>query len=48
VSKTGLKTSVTSVTFTVSNVSQASLTYKPSSNHDPDQDSNGTTIVVVK
>jgi subtilisin family serine protease len=37
-----------SVTFSVSNVSHASLTYQASNNHDPDGSSNGTTVVVAK
>jgi hypothetical protein len=46
VSKSGLvKRQVSSVTFTVSGVS-GSLAYQPSANHDPDSDSNGTTITV--
>lgn len=36
-----------SATFTVTNVSGA-LTYLPTSNHDPDGDSNGTSITVFK
>jgi hypothetical protein len=35
-----------SATFTVSAIAHASLTYQPAANHDPDGDSNGTTIVV--
>lgn len=38
---------VSSVTFTVLDVS-GSLPYAPGDNHDPDNDSNGTTIVVLK
>jgi hypothetical protein len=48
VTKTGLSTKITSVTFTVSNVTKSSSTYQPASNHDPDGDSNGTVIVVPK
>jgi len=44
----GIKSSVSSVDFTVSGVSHASLTYQPSANHDPDGDSNGTRITVLK
>ena len=36
------------VTFSVVNVSQATLAYQPSDNHDPDSDSNGTTLVVFR
>jgi hypothetical protein len=35
-----------SVTFTVTNVTKAGFTYDPGANHDPDGDSDGTTIVV--
>ncbi|MGH9891136.1 MAG: S8 family serine peptidase, partial [bacterium] len=35
------------VTLTVTNVS-GSLTYQPGDNHDPDGDSNGTAITVLK
>ncbi|MBK7919335.1 MAG: hypothetical protein IPJ94_24335 [Chloroflexi bacterium] len=37
-----------SVTFTVNNVSHASLTYNPAANGDPDGDSNGTVITILK
>ena len=37
-----------SVTFTVTGVTHATRTYQSSSNHDPDGDSNGTTITVVR
>ena len=40
--------SAPSVTFTITNMSKSGSTYVPSSNHDPDGDSNGTTIVVTK
>jgi hypothetical protein len=48
ITKTGIRNSSNSVSFTVTNVTQSSLTYQPGSNHDPDGDSNGTTIVVAK
>jgi len=35
-------------TFTVTSASKAGLTYAPASNHDPDGDSNGTTINLAK
>ena len=38
----------TSVSLTVSNLSKAGYAYQPSANHDPDGDSNGTTISVSK
>lgn len=37
-----------SVTFTVSAVSHSTLTYSSAANHDPDGDSNGTSITVYK
>jgi len=40
--------SKTSVSLAVSNLSKAGYTYQPSANHDPDGDSNGTTITVRK
>jgi hypothetical protein len=36
------------VTFTVTGISHASMTYKAAANHDPDGDSNGSSIVVSK
>jgi hypothetical protein len=37
---------VPNVTFTVMNLSKGGFTYDSGANHDPDTDSNGTTIVV--
>ncbi|OGT19669.1 MAG: hypothetical protein A2V90_05725 [Gammaproteobacteria bacterium RBG_16_57_12] len=37
-----------SVTFTVNSVTKAGATYQPGSNHDPDGDSNGTSITVPR
>jgi hypothetical protein len=49
VQKTKLsKSSIASVTFTVTSVTLAGSTYTPSANHDPDGDSTGTTIVVLR
>jgi protocatechuate 3,4-dioxygenase beta subunit len=48
VSKTGTRSTVNSVTFTVTNATHSSLTYQPAANHDPDGDSNGTVITVNK
>jgi subtilisin family serine protease len=48
ITKTGLKSSVASITFTVTNVTRSGLTYQSSANHDPDGDSNGTVIIVLK
>jgi len=39
---------VPSVTFTVGNVTRVGFTYQPAQNHDPDGDSNGTSITVLK
>jgi hypothetical protein len=46
--KTGLRVSVSSVTLTITNVTRTSSGYSSASNHDPDADSTGTTIVVLK
>ena len=49
VQKTKLtKTTVPSATFTVTGVTLAGATYTPASNHDPDIDSNGTSITVAR
>ena len=40
------RTAVATVTFTVTNVNRAGGTYFPAANHDPDGDSDGTSIVV--
>jgi hypothetical protein len=48
ITKTGINNNTTSATFTVTNVTKSSLTYNAASNHDPDGESNGTTIVVLK
>jgi hypothetical protein len=42
-----IKRNVSSVVFTIDAVSHNSLQYQPSANHDPDGDSNGTSISVV-
>jgi hypothetical protein len=44
--KGNLKLTVTSVTFTVDSVTLAGYSYAPAANHDPDGDSDGTTITV--
>jgi len=36
------------VTFTVGNVTHATLTYNSAQNHDPDGDSNGTLITLSR
>jgi serine protease AprX len=38
----------TSVTFTVNNVSKSNYSYVSTANHDPDGDSNGTSITVTR
>jgi hypothetical protein len=38
----------TTTSFRVQSVGAAGLTYKPASNHDPDGDSNGTTVTVTR
>jgi subtilisin family serine protease len=48
ITKTKLKNRVTSVTFTVSDIAHDSATYEPADNHDPDADSDGTTITVAR
>jgi len=48
ITKTGLSSGTTSVTFTVTRLTLPGYTYSAASNHDPDGDSNGTVIVVTK
>lgn len=48
ITKTGIRTNTNSVVFTVTNATSGSYTYQASANHDPDGDSNGTTITVNK
>ncbi len=48
VSKGGIKKGQASVTWTVNNVTHATLSYSVGANSDPDGDSNGTTIVIQK
>lgn len=48
VTKTNLRSNIDNVTFSVSNVTKSGLTYESGSNHDPDADSDGTTIIVLK
>ena len=43
-----MKRNVASVSFTVVSVTMNGRTYDPSANHDPDGDSNGTTIKVLR
>jgi hypothetical protein len=44
--KTRIKTSVPSVAFTVNDVAHSALPYVPEDNEDPDNDSNGTVIII--
>jgi PKD repeat protein len=48
VSKSGIPKKTGSVTFTVVNVTGPGLTYDAAANHDPDGDSNGTSIAVSR
>jgi hypothetical protein len=48
VTKGNLKSNVSSVTFTVTNVTLAGSTYNAGANHDPDGDSDGTTIEILQ
>jgi hypothetical protein len=43
-----IPTKKVNATFTVNNITGANLTYQAGANHDPDSDSNGTTITVNK
>ncbi len=46
--KRNLKNNVSGVTFTVSDLSASGSSYDGIDNHDPDGDSNGTTIIILK
>ena len=49
VQKTKLaRASIAQVTFTVTGVTKSGSSYSPAANHDPDDDSNGTSIVVLR
>jgi hypothetical protein len=48
ISRNNLRGSINSITFSVSSVTHDSNSYQPGSNHDPDGDSNGTTIIVFQ
>ena len=43
-----ISTKKTSVTFTVNNVSKTLYTYESANNHDPDTDSDGTSITILR
>ena len=46
IDKSNIKTNITSVVFTIENIDLAGYTYSPDANHDPDGDSDGTTITI--
>ncbi len=46
--KSGIAKKTGSVTFTVTNVTRATYAYNAAGNHDPDGDSNGTAITIIK
>jgi hypothetical protein len=46
--KRNLKKNVPSVTFTVSDLGGSGFSYNDNANHDPDGDSDGTTIIILK
>jgi hypothetical protein len=48
VTKSNLKSSLSSVTFTLSNMTRTGWTYASNLNHDPDGDSNGSTITIPR
>jgi hypothetical protein len=48
ISKSNIKTGTASVDFRVTDLREAMHPYHPGSNHDPDGDSNGTTIKVAR
>lgn len=48
ITKNNINKNSSSVTFTVTNVTHSSFTYNASANHDPDGDSNGTSMVILK
>jgi serine protease AprX len=48
IAKSGLGSRTTSVRFTVSNVSGSALTYNAAANHDPDGDSDGSSLTIAK
>ena len=48
VTKNNVKQNAASVTFTLTDITHAENTYNASLNHDPELDSDGTTIVVLQ
>ena len=48
VSKRKLKTNIASLSFRITSITEATHPYQPNFNHDPDGDSTGTVIVVMR
>ena len=48
VSRGGIPRKISSVSFTVTGAIHASFVFSPGANHDPDRDSNGTTLVIKR
>ena len=48
VTKTNIKGNTTSATFTINTISHPALNYKPADNHDPELDSDGTSIIMYQ
>jgi hypothetical protein len=48
VSRSGILKTKNSVSLTVTNVALATFAYTPVGNHDPEGDSNGTTVTVTR
>jgi hypothetical protein len=48
IAKTKLKDSIANVTFTIDDIVSSTVTYEPAGNHDPDGDSDGTTITIAQ
>jgi len=48
VSRSGILKKTNTASFTVTNVARATFVYEPAANHDPDGDSNGTTVSVSR
>jgi hypothetical protein len=46
ITKSNIKSDVGSVIFNITNITQVSFVYQPADNHDPDGDSDGTTITI--
>jgi PKD repeat protein len=46
--RSGIPRKTTSVGFSITNVTRATLVYQPTDNHDPEGDSNGSVITVIR